>query len=218
MAAQASRTAVRSGEGLWPIGRPANLLPCDGEAFLIQHACAPAEADQLFEELMRVTAWRQETATVMGRRVPIPRLTAWHGEAGYVYSGIRMEPAAWNEPLLELRTVAERLAGQPFNSVLLNLYRDGRDSVSWHADNEPGLGPEPVIASISLGAVRRFQLRHRRRRERIGIDLPHGSCLIMAGAIQHHWLHQLPKTARPVGRRINLTFRLMLKDTRDDQA
>jgi alkylated DNA repair dioxygenase AlkB len=83
--------------------------------------------------------------------------------------------------------------------------------VSWHADNEPGLGPEPVIASISLGAVRRFQLRHRRRTERVALDLPHGSCLIMAGATQHHWLHQLPKIARPVGQRINLTFRLMLQ-------
>ena len=195
-----------------------NLLPCDGEAFLVERACARAEADRLFDELMRVTTWRQETATVMGRRVPIPRLTAWHGEAGYVYSGIRMEPAPWNEPLLELKALSERLARQRFNSVLLNLYRDGRDSVSWHADNEPGLGMEPVIASISLGAVRRFQLRHRRRNERLAIDLPHGSCLIMAGATQHHWLHQLPKTARPVGPRINLTFRLMLKDARDDQG
>ena len=195
-----------------------NLLPCDGEALLFERACAPADADRLFEALLRLTPWRQEIATVMGRRVPIPRLTAWHGEAGYVYSGIRMEPASWNEPLLELRAVAERLGGQPFNSVLLNLYRDGRDSVSWHADNEPGLGREPVIASISLGAVRRFQLRHRRRNERLGLDLPHGSCLIMAGATQHHWLHQLPKTARPVGPRINLTFRLMLKDARDDRG
>jgi alkylated DNA repair dioxygenase AlkB len=195
-----------------------NLLPCDGEAFLFERACAPADADRLFEALLRLTPWRQEIATVMGRRLPIPRLTAWHGEAGYVYSGIRMEPAPWNEPLLELRAVAERLAGRPFNSVLLNLYRDGRDSVSWHADNEPGLRREPVIASISLGAVRRFQLRHRRLNERLGLDLPHGSCLIMAGATQHHWLHQLPKTARPVGPRINLTFRLMLKDARDDRG
>jgi alkylated DNA repair dioxygenase AlkB len=195
-----------------------NLLPYDGQAFLIERACTPAEADRLLGDLLRITPWRREVATVMGRRVPIPRLTAWHGEAGYVYSGIRMEPAPWSEPLLELKAVAERLAGRPFNSVLLNLYRDGRDSVSWHADNERGLGCEPVIASISLGAARRFHLRHRCRNERLGIDLPHGSCLLMAGATQHHWLHQLPKTARPVGPRINLTFRLMLKDDRDDQG
>jgi alkylated DNA repair dioxygenase AlkB len=91
----------------------------------------------------------------------------------------------------------------------LNLYRDGRDSVSWHADNEPGLGRNPVIASVSLGATRRFQLKHRRADERVTIDLTHGSCLIMAGAIQHHWLHQIPKTRHPVGPRINLTFRSM---------
>jgi len=148
-------------------------------------------------------------------RVAIPRLTAWHGEKGYVYSGIRLEPAPWNEPLLELEAIAEELAWAPFNSVLLNLYRDGRDSVSWHADNEPGLGYNPVIASVSLGAQRRFQLRHRRSGARVSLDLPHGSCLIMAGATQHHWLHQLPKTARPVGPRINLTFRHMRES---DQA
>jgi alkylated DNA repair dioxygenase AlkB len=190
--------------------KSANLLPCDGEAILYRQALTAADADRLLDDLMEVTNWRQEIATLMGRRVPIPRLTAWHGEAGYVYSGIRMAPAPWNLPLLELRALAEALGGQPFDSVLLNLYRDGRDSVSWHADNEPGLGRHPMIASISLGAVRRFQLKHRRLQERVSIDLPHGSCLIMAGATQHHWLHQLPKTARAVGPRINLTFRRML--------
>ncbi len=188
---------------------PPNLLPCDGAVLLYADALAQAEADRLFEQLQSTIDWRQEVATVMGRRLPIPRLTAWHGAAGYVYSGIRMEPAPWTPVLRELKDIAEALAGQPFNSVLLNLYRNGRDSVSWHADNEPGLGQDPVIASLSLGAVRRFQLKHRRSAERIAIDLPHGSCLIMAGATQHHWLHQLPKTAQAVGPRINLTFRRM---------
>jgi alkylated DNA repair dioxygenase AlkB len=187
----------------------ANLLPRDGAVFLHEGAVDPGAADRLFEQLQRTIDWRQEIATVMGRRVPIPRLTAWHGQAGYVYSGIRMAPAPWTPPLLELKEIAEALAGQPFNSVLLNLYRNGRDSVSWHADNEPGLGSDPVIASISLGAERRFQLKHRRTGERLSVDLPHGSCLLMAGATQHHWLHQLPKTAQSVGPRINLTFRAM---------
>jgi alkylated DNA repair dioxygenase AlkB len=187
-----------------------NLLPCDGEVMLHAEAIERAEADRLLARLMEVTSWRQEEATVMGRRLPIPRLTAWHGEKGYVYSGIRMQPAPWNEPLLELKAVAEGLAGQAFNSVLLNLYRSGRDSVSWHADNEPGLGRDPVIASVSLGAPRRFQLRHRRTKDLVAVDLPHGSCLVMAGATQHHWLHQIPKTAREVGPRVNLTFRCML--------
>jgi alkylated DNA repair dioxygenase AlkB len=188
---------------------PPNLLPCDGAVFLHSDALMLADADRLFEQLRLTIAWRQEVATIMGRRLPIPRLTAWHGAAGYVYSGIRMEPLPWTTPLLELKEIAETLAGRPFNSVLLNLYRSGLDSVSWHADNEPGLGRDPVIASISLGAVRRFQLKHRRTGERVSLDLPHGSCLIMAGATQHHWLHQLPKTAQPVGPRINLTFRAM---------
>lgn len=186
-----------------------NLLPRDGEALLFEHALRACDADRLLEDLSASIAWRQEIATIMGRRVPIPRLTAWHGEAGYVYSGIAMAPVAWTPPLLELKRCAEAHAGQAFNSVLLNLYRDGRDSVSWHADNEPGLGRNPVIASISLGATRCFQLKHRSSGERIAIDLSHGSCLIMAGATQHHWLHQLPKIARPVGPRINLTFRSM---------
>jgi alkylated DNA repair dioxygenase AlkB len=186
-----------------------NLLPCDGIARLHEGALAEADALRLFDQLMALTDWRQEIATLMGRRVPIPRLTAWHGVAGYVYSGIRMTPAPWNPPLLEIKAVAEACAGQAFNSVLLNFYRDGRDSVSWHADNEPGLGRNPVIASVSLGATRRFQMKHRERDERLSLDLPSGSCLVMAGSTQHHWLHQVPKTSRPVGPRINLTFRAM---------
>jgi alkylated DNA repair dioxygenase AlkB len=189
--------------------RSDNLLPCDGIVRLHQGALAEADARRLFDQLMAVTPWRQEIASVMGRRVPIPRLTAWHGEVGYVYSGIRMPPAPWNAPLLEIKAVAEACAGQGFNSVLLNLYRGGRDSVSWHADNEPGLGRDPVIAGVSLGATRRFQMKHRKRDERLSLDLPHGSCLVMAGATQHHWLHQVSKTSRPVGPRINLTFRAM---------
>ena len=189
---------------------PTNLLPRDGEVYLFEAALPRPDADRLFAALTASIDWRSETATVMGRRVPIPRLTAWHGEAGYVYSGIRLEPAPWTAPLLELKARAETLAARRFNSVLLNLYRDGRDGVSWHADSEPGLGRDPVIASLSLGATRRFQLRHRRdRAAKLALDLPHGSCLIMAGATQHHWLHQLPKTAQPVGPRINLTFRRM---------
>jgi alkylated DNA repair dioxygenase AlkB len=189
--------------------RSDNLLPRDGIVRLHERALAEADAERLFEELMALTPWRHEVATVMGRRVPIPRLTAWHGAAGYVYSGIRMTPAPWNAPLLEIKAAAEACAGHAFNSVLLNLYRGGRDSVSWHADNEPGLGRDPVIASISLGATRRFQMKHRQRGDRLALDLPPGSCLVMAGATQHHWLHQVPKTSRPVGPRINLTFRAM---------
>jgi alkylated DNA repair dioxygenase AlkB len=198
------------------VGRLANRLHSPRRAAAAIHApgATAPEADGLFAELMEVTPWRQEMATVLGRRLPIRRLTAWHGERGYVYSGIRMEPAPWNARHLRLKGIAQALAGQEFNSVLLNLYRGGRDSVSWHTDNQPGLGRDPVIAGLSLGAVRRFQLKHRRTKALVSLDLPHGSCLVMAGATQHHWLHQIPKTGRPVGPRINLTFRRMAERDR----
>jgi alkylated DNA repair dioxygenase AlkB len=192
-----------------PVAERADLLSYDGQATIFAEALPVHLADRSFADLHAATAWRQEIARVMGRAVPLPRLTAWYGEAGYIYSGIRHEPRPWTPILLDLKAIAEALAGQPFNSVLLNLYRDGRDSVSWHADDEPGLGPEPMIASLSLGAARRFLLRHRRTRERVEVVLGHGSCLVMSGAVQHHWQHQVPKTARPVGPRINLTFRRM---------
>jgi alkylated DNA repair dioxygenase AlkB len=186
----------------------ANLLPQDGDVFLIEGAIARRDADRLFASLRDSLDWRSEVALVMGRRVALPRLTAWYGEVAYAYSGIRNAPAAWTDELLEIKAIAESCAETSFNSVLANLYRNGRDSVSWHADDEPSMGEFPVIASISLGAARRFQLRHKRERTvRVAIDLPHGSCLVMAGATQQHWLHQLPKTARAVGPRVNLTFR-----------
>lgn len=186
-----------------------NLLPFDGEAWLVGEALSSADAERLFRRLHQDVTWRQDEATIMGRRLPIPRLQAWYGDGSYVYSGIRLVARPWTEPLLELKVLAERLAGQTFNSVLANLYRHGGDSVAWHADAEAALGRNPVIASFSLGARRRFDLRHRRTGERLSINLPAGSCLIMAGATQHCWQHRIAKTSRPVGPRINLTFRLI---------
>lgn len=190
-------------------GAGEQLLPFDGEARLICDAVGSDDAGRLFAWLHQELAWRQDEATMMGRKLPIPRLQAWYGEGNYLYSGIRLVARPWIEPLLELKMLAERLSGRPFNSVLANLYRDGHDSVAWHADSEPALGLNPVIASLSLGAVRRFDLRHRRTGERLSINLPAGSCLIMAGTTQHWWQHRIAKTSRPVGARINLTFRLI---------
>ena len=188
-----------------------NLLPSDGEAYLVNDALSPAEADRYLDLLRDRIDWRQESARLMGRSIQIPRLSAWYGTAGYRYSGITHALQPLTEELQELQAVVEDLAGLSFNGVLLNLYRDGQDSVGWHADNEPGLGPEPVIASLSLGAARRFQLKHRTDRTgRVTLDLPHGSCLVMRGKTQQCWLHQLPKTRAPVGPRINLTFRRMV--------
>jgi alkylated DNA repair dioxygenase AlkB len=185
----------------------ANLAPADGELRLIEGAIDAPE--RVLERLLADLDWRQDTARIVGRDVQLPRLTAWYGDAGYRYSGIDNPPQPWLPVLLELRATAERLAGSPFNSVLANLYRDGRDSMGWHSDDERALGRNPVIASLSFGAVRRFRLKHKRRPESIALDLLPGCCLVMAGALQHHWRHALPKTKKPTGPRVNLTFRLI---------
>lgn len=193
-----------------PDPRCLDLGLADGEARLWPMALAPAEAAWLFDELRAGIRWQQEEIMMFGQRRRVPRLVAWHGDAGasYRYSGTDHDPVPWTAALERVRAQVHELTGAAFNAVLLNLYRDGRDGMGWHADDEPELGRDPVIASLSLGATRRFCLRHRRRKDlKLDLDLPHGSLLVMAGPTQHQWLHALPKTRRPVGERINLTFR-----------
>ncbi len=186
-----------------------NLLPRDGEAYLYPDVVP--DPDAVLERLLADVAWRQETAHIMGRDVALPRLTAWYGERGYRYSGIDNPPQPWLPDLRTLRDLAERLSGHSFNAVLLNLYRCGRDSVAWHRDAEPALGCDPVVASVSLGAARRFAMRHLEDRGlRVTLDLPHGSLLVMGPGSQRHWQHALPKTARAVGARLNLTYRSIM--------
>lgn len=163
------------------------------------------QAEALFERLRAQTPWTQER----GRLGPFPRLTAWYADAGltYRYSGVTHQAIAWTPTLLEIRHDVEAAAGVGFNSVLLNYYRDGRDSMGQHSDAEPELGVNPVIASISLGAVRQFVLKHVRTGAKLKFELNSGSLLIMGGTTQHHWVHALPKTKGTVRPRINLTFR-----------
>lgn len=173
-------------------------------------AFGPEEASRLFDSLRSGIHWRQEEIVIFGQRRLVPRLVAWHGDPGasYRYSGTDHDPEPWTPALERVRARVSELSGTSFNAVLLNLYRDGRDGMGWHADDEPELGRNPVIASVSLGTPRRFCLRHRRRKDlKLDLELPHGSLLVMAGPMQHHWVHALPKTRRPVGERINLTFR-----------
>jgi len=182
----------------------------DGEARLWPAAFEPNEASRLFEALRTGIRWHQEEIVIFGQRKRVPRLVAWHGnpEARYRYSGTDHDPEPWTPELERVRARVSELSGTGFNAVLLNLYRDGLDGMGWHSDDEPELGRDPVIASVSLGAQRRFCLRHRRRKDlKLDLELPHGSLLLMGGATQHHWVHALPKTRRPVGERINLTFR-----------
>ena len=165
------------------------------------------DADGLLARLTTEIAWEQHEITLFGRTVPTPRLTAWMGDAAYVYSGVRNEPAPWPPVLLRLRDRLSVELGVELNSCLANLYRDGSDSMGYHSDDEPELGPEPTIASVSLGARRRFLLRHRTTRERWAWDLGAGDLLVMRADSQSAYAHSVPKTARPVGPRMNLTFR-----------
>ena len=182
----------------------------DAHISLYPAAFATNEADALFRELLGGVEWRQETINLFGRHARVPRLTAWYGDAPYSYSGLTMQPEPWTAQLLAIKVRTEQLSGHRFNCVLLNRYRTGRDSMSWHSDDEPELGPNPAISSVSFGASRRFRLRHRtRKEEKFAIELSHGSLLVMDQATQLHWQHSVSKTAKPVGERINLTFRLI---------
>jgi alkylated DNA repair dioxygenase AlkB len=167
------------------------------------------DADRLFEVLRDEITWEQHAVTLYGRTMPAPRLSAWIGDSAYRYSGIVHEPAPWLEPLDELRDQFRREFGVTFNSCLANLYRDGTDSMGYHSDNEPELGPRPLIASVSLGDRRRFVLRHRATRERWSWDLGQGDLLVMRDESQSDYAHAVPKVSRPVGPRMNLTFRVI---------
>src|SRR5207248_11693297 len=155
----------------------------------------------LLRELRDTTVWRQETLKLYGKNIDVPRLIAWYGDEGtrYIYSGIKNVPLPWTPALREVKRAVEPPSGVVFNSVLLNCYRTGKDSVSWHADDEPEFGEQPVIASVSFGGTRTFQLRHKKRKElKASVELTHGSLLIMRGGTQMNLLQQIPKTEKPV--------------------
>jgi len=182
----------------------------DGELAFLRQLSLPLPNDEILARLLGETAWRAETVTVYGKRRLQPRLTAWHGSAGYTYSGLTLAPLPFTPLLEQIRAAAEKATGRRYNSVLLNYYRNERDSMGMHSDDEPELGPEPAIASVSFGAERVFALRHKRTRQTVRLALPDGSLLFMAGATQRHWLHGINKQARPLGPRVNLTFRYIL--------
>jgi alkylated DNA repair dioxygenase AlkB len=181
-----------------------------GTIVFTPHFLAPDEADRLFEALKQAVPWRQEK-TSWGN--PFPRLTAWYADPGltYSYSGVTHHALAWTAELSAVRRRVEEPARAPFNSLLLNYYRDGQDSIGFHSDAEPELGTNPVVPSVSLGATRTFVLKHDRTGERRTFELTHGSLLLMGGTLQHHWKHALPKAKGEVGERINLTFRNILR-------
>jgi alkylated DNA repair dioxygenase AlkB len=172
---------------------------------------APAKAASALASLIGEVEWKQDTIGTPGGPKLLPRLTAWQGDPGtvYIYSGIRNEPVPWTPTVLELKAAVEAQTGTQFNSVLLNRYRSGDDSMGWHADRELELGKEPVIASVSLGAARRFDLRHNESGALCSFQLTSGSLLVMHGQTQAQWRHRVPKEPGLRGERINLTFRLV---------
>jgi alkylated DNA repair dioxygenase AlkB len=183
----------------------------NGEYIFFPKFFSKQESDFLLKNLRNNIVWKQESMNMYGKKINFPRLTAWYGDNDkpYSFSGITLQPHGWTSDILTIKEKIEPIANTVFNSVLLNLYRNGNDSISWHTDAEKELGTNPIIASVNFGATRRFQLRHNKTKEKIEIELSHGSLLIMQGEIQHNWQHQVPKTSKPVGERINLTFRVI---------
>lgn len=193
---------------------PGEITLPDAELCYYPKLFPTTHADTLLISLKDDIEWTQNTIRFYGRESLVPRLEAWYGDPGmsYSYSGIHMEPKPWTKDLLIIKQAIEPLAGVAFNSVLINYYRDGKDRVAWHSDDEKELGENPVIGSVSLGEERKFKLRHKQYKTnglKHEIMLRHGSFLLMKGTTQHHWMHEIPRTAKPIGPRINLTFRII---------
>jgi alkylated DNA repair dioxygenase AlkB len=184
----------------------------DADLVYYPHFFDAQQANELFKKLIDEVPWQLDNITVYGKSYPQPRLTALYGNDGkpYGYSNIVMQPHAWSPLTMFIKKEMETVVNQNFTTVLLNQYRGGRDSNGWHADNERELGKNPVIASVSFGGERNFQLRHNTIvGAKTNIILEHGSLLVMQGTTQHFWKHQIPKTAKPVLPRVNLTFRVI---------
>lgn len=179
----------------------------DGELAMLRQLDLGIGNDEVLARLIDETSWRAETITLFGKQHAQPRLTAWQGDKAYTYSGLTLAPAPFSGLVLLIKKAVERASGKCFNSVLLNYYRNERDSMGMHSDDEPELGPEPAIASVSFGASRTFILRHKRTRRTVKIELDSGSLLLMSGSTQKNWAHGVNKATIPLGPRINLTFR-----------
>ena len=191
---------------------PENVLPFGGEVFYYPDFLSAQESHSFFERLLAETNWQQDQITIFGKTMDIPRLTALYGTEGspYSYSGITMVPNGWTETLLEIKRRIEAIAAVEFTTVLINLYRDGRDSNGWHSDDEKELGTNPVIGSVSFGAERNFKFRFIKDKTiKRDLILTSGSLVLMRGETQHNWQHEIPKSKKVTIPRINLTFRVI---------
>ncbi|HEX9979208.1 MAG TPA: alpha-ketoglutarate-dependent dioxygenase AlkB [Flavobacterium sp.] len=191
-----------------------NLLPYDGEALYLEKFLNESESNYYFKALLETINWQSDQVKIFGKINIMKRKTAWYGNAGltYSYSGSTKQPLPWTKELLDLKALIEDASGKTFNSCLLNLYHDGDEGMSWHSDNEKELGKNPTIASVSLGAERRFVFKNKKTKETVAVILKSGSLLIMGGTTQDNWLHELPKTKKCSSPRINLTFRTIIPE------
>ena len=189
-----------------------NLLPSDGSADYYGTILSTTESKHYLDRLLHHIEWRNDEAVIFGRHIITKRKVAWYGDGNYAYaySGKTRQALAWTPDLLRLKARVEALTGKTFNSCLLNLYHTGEEGMAWHSDDEKTLEKDGAIASLSLGAERKFSFRHRKTRETISLQLEPGSLLVMHGVTQDHWLHSLPKTTKVRSPRINLTFRTMV--------
>jgi alkylated DNA repair dioxygenase AlkB len=200
--------------GIEEDGSP-NLLPCDGEATYFEGIFATDKAAQYFQKLRASIAWEHDELVIFGRRIVTQRETAWYGDRAYAYTYSHATKVAlpWTPELLEIKQLCESVSGEKYNSCLLNLYHDGSESMGWHSDDEDTIAPDSAIASVSFGATRRFDFRHKASKEKVSLTLAPGSLLVMAGETQRHWQHSLPKALKVKTARINLTFRRMREET-----
>ena len=191
------------------------ILPFDGRAQLFPQFFNSSTAEEHFSALISEVPWEEHHLVLFGKKVPEPRRSAWiaDNDIHYVYSGVERPAHSWTPVLTSIRNALTRATGNPFNSVLANLYRDGNDAMGWHSDDEPCNGPEPVIDSVSFGAERRFDFRHRLSKEKVSVVLPLGSLLLMSGLSQHCWQHSIARSKKVTAARINLTFRFVTSST-----
>ncbi|WNC67604.1 alpha-ketoglutarate-dependent dioxygenase AlkB [Thalassotalea nanhaiensis] len=187
---------------------------CEGDLLYWPGFYLQQQANEFYNTCVEQLEWRQEQIKMFGKLVTIPRLQAWYGDeyAEYKYSGLPLTPLPWNKTLLTIKEHCQQQLQTRFNSVLANYYRDNNDSMGWHSDNEKQLGFQPTIASVSFGQERKFCLKHKYSSEKINLTLQSGSLLVMQGDLQQNWQHALPKSAKPLQGRVNLTFRHIINN------
>ncbi|MEH6457678.1 MAG: alpha-ketoglutarate-dependent dioxygenase AlkB [Cocleimonas sp.] len=189
-----------------------NILPCDGEVYYFGTLIDDAKAQSLLSDLLTNISWEHDELVIYGKHITTKRKTAWYGDSQlkYSYSNTTRIALPWVPVLAELKKLVEQQSQSTFNSCLLNLYHAGDEGMAWHSDDEKELGDQPNIASLSLGAERKFSFKHKGTKESVSLPLENGSLLLMKGATQRYWQHSLPKTTKVKEPRINLTFRTIL--------